>query len=158
MVFENLRVKKAMVKTSGLKITFNPISLMHNPWSQYWLHCRSKLMVGQKSELKEKRFFRKILLWCVEKLPVVNILVYFTWWTLNFQQLVKKRKELILKQNFKIIFTEVVTAFSKLLQGTMNFTVVKIQTDSCESKYGRSLFKILPQKLALKIHMLTNCF
>lgn len=35
MVFENLRVKQAMVKTSVLKITFNPISLMHNPWSQY---------------------------------------------------------------------------------------------------------------------------
>lgn len=69
----------------------------------------------------------------------------------------KTRKELIMKQNFEIIFAEVVTAFPKWLQGTMNFTVVKIQTDSCESKCGR-FFDILPQKLVLKLHMLTNCF
>lgn len=48
----------------------------------------------------------------------------------------KARKELIVKQNFKIIFTDVVATFPKLLQGTINFTVVQIQTDSCESKCG----------------------
>lgn len=51
----------------------------------------------------------------------------------------KTRKERTVKQNFKIIFTDVLAAFPKLLQGTINFTVVQIQTDSCESKRGNYL-------------------